>query len=140
MHGRAVDEARAEGALVALFEQALVGDEVLGAVGAVGHHDRHRVALEGFEAGTYGEAEAVAVGRGQAADLWMLGGDSRDHGRGVVGAGVVDDDHLVVDLLAGQRRDDALDRLGDRLLLVVGGDDDRELHAGVEAQRSALAS
>ena len=59
---------------------------------------------------------------------------------GAVGARVVDDDHLVVDLLARERRDDPLDGLGDRLLLVVGGDDDGELHAGAEAQRSALAS
>src|ERR1700761_3227976 len=44
-------EARAEGAVPALFEQPDVANEVARVVGGVSHHDRHRVALEDVEAG-----------------------------------------------------------------------------------------
>ena len=54
-------EARAEGAVPALLEQAVVADEVLGVVGGVGHHDRHRVALEDVEAGPDRHPEAAFV-------------------------------------------------------------------------------
>jgi hypothetical protein len=60
-NGCTVDEARAEGTLVAFFEQPLVGDDVVGAVRAVGHDDRDGIALEGLQAGAHGEAEAVAI-------------------------------------------------------------------------------
>ena len=39
-------EARAEGAVPAVLEQAVVADEVVGIIGGVGHDDRDRVAHE----------------------------------------------------------------------------------------------
>ena len=61
-------EARAEGAVPALLEQPVVADQVLGVVGGVGHHDRHRVALEDVEAGPDRDAEAAFVVGAVAAD------------------------------------------------------------------------
>ena len=66
-------EARAERAVVALLEQLVVEDEVGGVVRAVGHHDRHGVALEGLEPGAHREPEAVAEVRAQAAHARVAG-------------------------------------------------------------------
>ena len=56
----------------ALLEQAVVGDEVVGVVGAVGHHDRDRVAGEALEPGANGEPEAARVVRAEAADAVVV--------------------------------------------------------------------
>src|SRR4029453_14205261 len=92
-------------------------------------HDPAGVALKALEAGRNREAEAVAEVRAQAADARILGADAGDHRRRAVGGGVVDDDYLVVDSLSLEVGRDLPQGLLDRLGLVPGGDDDRQLHA-----------
>src|SRR5581483_10221331 len=95
------------------------------------------VALEGLEPRPHREAEAGRVRRPDAADRGIP--DSGDDVGGAVLAPVVHHDHLVLDLLPLQLLHDAPHRGGDRLLLVVGGDDDRELQART-LQRSTFRS
>ena len=73
-------EARAEGAVPALLEQAVVADQVLGVVGGVGHHDRHRVALEDVEPGADRHCRSrVRSGSGGQRTRGLRVADRRDH-------------------------------------------------------------
>jgi hypothetical protein len=138
----AAHEARSERAVVAGLQQAEVVEEVAGMVGAVGHHDRHGVALERDEPRAHGEAEAAAVERAQAAHVRVGLGEPRDARRGLVGRPVVNDDQLVLGALVLERGGDLHHRVGDGPLLVVRRDDDRQLHraAASAVQRSTLWS
>ncbi len=69
---RAADEARSERAVVAVRDHAEVADEILGIVGAVGHHDRDSLALEDVEPRTHGETEAGRVVREVIPDAWVV--------------------------------------------------------------------
>jgi hypothetical protein len=129
----AADEARAERALVAGLEQAVVGDEVEGVVGAVRHDDGHRVAGVGVQARPDREAEPVGVRRAQAAHGGMALGDPGHDGRRAIPGAVVDDDDLVLDLVLLEDGGELLEGPGDRVLLVVGGDDDRQPHRAAPA-------
>ena len=121
------DEARAKRAVVAGPQQPVVGDEIVRAIGPVGHHDRYGVAGVLLEAGSDGEAKAVAVRRANAPYARVGRGQACDRTDGVVDAAVVHNQDLVVDRLAYQGIGDADDGVADRRLLVVRRDDDREL-------------
>jgi hypothetical protein len=121
-------EAGAEGAVPALFQQPVVADEVVGIVGGVGHHDRDGVPLEDVESGPDRVAEAAFEVGTVDADARVALADRGDDGFGRVFRVVVDDDHLVVDRFAFQRRDHSFDGPPDRALLVLGRNHHRELH------------
>ena len=139
-HRRLGQEARAEDAVVALLEQAVVAHQVVRVVGAVGHHQRHRVALEAVEARADREPEPARVVRAQAPDLRVLGGDRVDDRDRAVHARVVDHEDLVLDAGRVERPDRVQDRLLDRPGLVVGGHDDRELHRSKPSDAATASS
>jgi hypothetical protein len=106
-------------------------------VGAVCHHDRDRVALELVETGTDGESEPRRVVGPVVTDPLVRTDELADHLCGAIGARVVDHDKLVVDVVRLQDRRKCQQRRSDRLLLVVGGDDDGELQTAT-LQRSTF--
>jgi hypothetical protein len=77
--------------------------------------------------------------RTDAANPRILLGDPFDDLARPVGAGVVDDDQFVVDLLAFERRSECGERGPDAVDLVVGRDNCRELQE-TTVQSSAFAS
>jgi hypothetical protein len=89
-------------------------DQVLGVVGGVGHDDRHGVALEDVEAGPDRHPESLFIVGGMAPHPWVGGRDRLDGGGRAVLAAVVDDDDLVIDLLALERGGDAYVNLRER--------------------------
>ena len=108
-----------------------------GVVGAVGHHDRHGVALEALEPGADREAEPARVGA-----------SAMQRTRGFARAICRDDGRACRRCSRRRRRGsrsrrpppraprhEAVERVADRAGLVVGRDDDRELH---ERTRPAL--
>ena len=122
------DEARAEDAIVSLADLAVVGDDVLGRVREVRHVDDDDVAPDGLEPRADRAAEAARRDPRHQPDRRILGHLGPHELLGAVPAVVVDDDHLVGDvILVAQRGPELLDALDDILLFVIGGDDDGEL-------------
>jgi hypothetical protein len=127
-HSGPGDEARAERAVVALFDLAEVPHDVAGVVGRVGHHDAHDVAGIGVEPRAHRESIAGLGGVLDPAHAGQLLVQAVEHrGRAVAGM-IVDDDDLVRYLLAVERRHEGAHRRLERALLVVGGNDDRQRH------------
>jgi hypothetical protein len=139
-HPVAAGEAGPEGAVKAVLEHPVIRDEIGGVIGAVGHHDRHRVSAEAVQAGPHREPEAAAVVGAVAVDPLVRLREALDHRARPIGAGVVDDQHLVVDAGAGESFGGAPHAGGDGAGLVVSRDHDRELHAGELTQRSTFTS
>ena len=89
---------------------SVVADEIRRVVRAVGHDDRHDVALEQVEPGAHGEPETSRIVREVVADARVLCGERLNDDRGVVSARVVDDEDLVVDRRSLEHLRDLLDR------------------------------
>ena len=112
----------------------MVADQVGGVVGAVGHHRRAASPWKRSSPERSAHPKPLGWCEGRQRPGGARRRRRRRSRRCHPALGVVDHEDLVLDFLRLEGLDRGQNRVCDRSLLVVGGDDDRELHA-VQAQR-----
>src|SRR5580704_2424245 len=98
-HNASPYESRSENAVVAFQEFSIVGHQIVGAVGSVGHHHRNRFTGDVIQTQTDGHTESMPASVGNEPYLGIAGGQPIAQLRGFIGTSVVGHDDFEGDVL-----------------------------------------